>query len=234
MSDPNGKQRGMDPAIFAKATAELPILRNFMDFVNRQVGVYCDSLSSFNGNKVRVERQIPRVQRPAGRRIEQGRPVIVWVSVEDPTSPDVIHHRTIRTDEYVAANSEAGFNEQQVCWSIIVFVFAYWDEEIRPQIARVRGVRPNDVMIDELGDLRILRKSIVHDGGHLSAAEHAKLNIMSGLCRPNARITFTHDQMHKLFIHVKQGIGRLILEYAGGLPGAPQATEITSIAIQNP
>lgn len=57
---------------------------------------------------------------------------------------------------------------------------------------------------------------------------------MSGLWCPDAKITFTHDQMHKLFVHVKQGIGRLILRYTGGLPGAPQATEITSIAIQNP
>jgi hypothetical protein len=203
MSDPDGKQRGMDLTIFEKATAELPILRNFMDFVNHQVGVYCDSLSSLNGNKVRIERQIPRVQRPAGRRIEQGHPVIVWVSVEDPTSPDVIHHRTIRADEYVAANSEAGFNEQQVCWSIIVFVFAYWDEEIRPQIARVRGVKPNDVMIDELGDLRILRKSIVHDGGNLSAAEHAKLNVMSGLCRPRAA-AFRDEQFCSNFQNVEE------------------------------
>jgi hypothetical protein len=58
---PGGKQRGIDPPTFAKATAELPILRNFMDLINRQVGVYCDALSSFNGNKVRVERQIPRL-----------------------------------------------------------------------------------------------------------------------------------------------------------------------------
>ncbi len=224
----------MDHAAFEKAKAELPILRSFIDFVNRQVGVYCDCLSSFRGNKVRVERQIPRVQRPAGRRIEQGRPVIVWASVEDLASPDVIHHRTIRADEFVAANAEAGFNEQQVCWSIIVFTFAYWDEEIRPQIARVRGVKPNDVMIDELGDLRTLRRSIVHDGGHLSAAEHAKLKVMSGLCGPDARITFTHDEMHKLFVHVKQGIGRLILEYTGNLPGAPKASEIAGIAIENP
>ena len=81
----------MDAAAFEKAKAELPILRRFIDFVNREVGVNCDALASFNGNKVRIERQIPRAQRPTGRRIEEGRPVIVWASVEDPASPDVIH-----------------------------------------------------------------------------------------------------------------------------------------------
>lgn len=220
----------MGPATFEKAKAELPILRRFIDFVNRQIGVYCDALASFNGNEVRIERQIPRVQRPAGRRIEEGRPVIVSASVDDPASPDVIHHRTVRADEFVAANAEAGFNEQQVCWAIIVFTFACWDQEIRPQIARVRGVTPNEVMIDELGDLRTLRKSIVHEGGHLSGIEHAKLNVMSNLCKPDAPIRFTHNEMHKLFVHVKQGIGRLILEYIARCSGP---SEIVGIGIEN-
>jgi len=219
---------------FEKAKAELPFLRAFIDFVNRQVGVYCDCLASFDGNKVRIERQIPRVQRPAGRRIENGRPVVVYVSVEDLASPDVIHHRLIRADEFISANSEAGFNEQQLCWSIIVFMFAYWDEEIRPAIAKVRGVKPNDVMLDELGDLRILRKSIIHDGGTISAAEYSKLKIMTSLCRPNEKIVLTHDQMHQVFVFVKQAIGRLVLQYTGHLTGAPDANEIVGVAIQNP
>ena len=44
-----------------KALAELEVLRGFIDFVNRQIGVYCDCLSSFQGNKVRIERQVARV-----------------------------------------------------------------------------------------------------------------------------------------------------------------------------
>lgn len=86
-----------------KAKAELPFLRAFIDFVNQQVGVYCDCLASLDGNKVRIERQIPRVQHLSGRRIESGRPVIVGVSVEDLASPDVIHHRIIRADKFISA-----------------------------------------------------------------------------------------------------------------------------------
>jgi hypothetical protein len=217
-----------------KALAELTILRGFIDFVNRQVGVYCDCLAGFEGNKVRIERQIPRVQHPVSRRIENGQPVIVWASVEDPARPDILHHRIIRADEFVNSNSEAGFNEQQVCWSIIVFLFAYWDEEIRPQIARVRGVATNDVKIDAFGDLRLMRKSVIHNGGVVSATDHAKLKVMGELCGPDCAIALTHDQMHKLFVFIKQAIAALILEYTGHLPGAPSAGELVDIAIQNP
>jgi hypothetical protein len=216
-----------------KATAELPILRNFIDFVNQQVGVYSDCLSGFQGNKVRIERQKARVQRASRTGVENGRPVIVCTSVEDPSSPDVIHHRIIRADDFIAVNAEAGFNEQQTCRAIIVFLFAHWDEEIRPRIAEVRGVKSDDVKLDELGDLRILRKNIVHNGGLLPASEYAKLKVMKNLVKPDAPITFSHDQMHKVFVHVKQAIGTLILKYTGGLPGAPIASELAGIAIQN-
>lgn len=60
----------MDPATFEKAKAELRILRRFIDFVNRQVGVYCDALASFNGNKVRPHQagHRPTYSRLHGRR----------------------------------------------------------------------------------------------------------------------------------------------------------------------
>jgi len=215
-----------------KALAELDVLRGFIDFVNRQVGVYCDCLSSFYGNKVRMERQVARVTRPASCHIENGQPVITWASVEDPTHPDVIHHRIVRADEFIAINSEAGFNEQQVCWSIIVFVFAYWDEEIRPAIAKIRGVKTDEVQVDALGDLRILRKSIIHNGGVLKFADHAKLKVLSGVCKPEAKIVLTHDAMHKIFIAIKSAIAEIILEYTSHLPGAPRADEIIDIAVQ--
>lgn len=217
---------------FEKAKAELPILHSFTDFINSQVGVYCDSLSSFNGNKVRVERQIARVNRQFDRVIKNGQPVITWVSVEDPTYPDIIHHRIIKEDEFIKVNSEAGFNEQQTCWSIIVFIFAKWDEEIRPQIAKIRNVNTNEIKLNEFGDLRILRMNIIHERGFLSKNEFSKLTIMKDIATQDAIIRFNHDQMYKLFRYLNQGIARLILEYTGDLPGAPKASEIVSVAIQ--
>ena len=169
-----------------------------------------------------MERQVARVNRPTSSRIEDGTPVIVYTSVEDPSSPEVIHHRIIRTDEFITMNSEASFNEQQVCWAIIVFIFEYWDGEIRSQIAKIRGVSKDDIKLDELGDLRILRQSIIHHGGVIAAAEHRKLKTIASLFNPNSKISPTHDQMHKIFVAVKQAIGRLILTYTGDLSGAPK------------
>ena len=166
-------------------------------------------------------------------RSENGQVIIMRASLEDPALPDVIHQRVIRADEFITANSEAGFNEQQVCWSIIVFIFAYWDEKIRPEIATIRGVEKDEVKINVFGDLRVLRRMIVHNGGVLGAADHAKLKVLNGICQADAKISLTHDQMHKIFVAIKSAIGSLILEYTANLPGAPKPEDIVDIAVQN-
>ncbi|SRR6266566_1660731 len=221
------KPRNMCHMDTTRVHAELNLLRDFIDFVNRQVGVYCDCVSGFQGNKVRIERQAARINRPVSKRIENGRPVIVWASVEDPTQPDVLHHRITRMDEFIDVNSEGRFNEQQVCWAIVVFIFAYWDEELRPQIAKTRGVQPNNVQVDALGDLRILRKSIVHNGGVITASDHRKLTVLSGICKPDSKLSLTHADMHAVFVAIKNAIGRLILVYTGHLAGTPKPDPLT-------
>jgi hypothetical protein len=217
---------------FQKATAELDVLRGFIDFVNNQVGVYMDCLSGFEGNQVRIHRQVARVQRRTGQRIENGQPVMMYASIEDPRLPDVIHHRIIRSDNFISVNAERGFNEQQVCWSIIVFMFAFWDEQVRPQIAQIRGVEPGKVTVDALGDLRLIRNSIIHNKGVISASDRGKLKKMKELVIAEERVSLSHDQMHKLFVLIKQAIGAIILEYTGHLPGAPNPSEIVGVAIQ--
>jgi hypothetical protein len=215
------------------AKAELPILREFIDFLNRQVGVYCDCLAGFEGNRVRIERQIPIAHRRSGTRVDNGETVIVYVSVEDPTRPDAVHHRIIRADHFIAANTQAGFNEQQMCRAIIVFIFAHWDEDIRPRLATVRGVNADEIQVNAFGDMRLLRHDIIHNSGILREKTHAKLKALSHIFKPGV-ISPSHDDMHKLFIAMKSAVAALILHHTGHLPGAPSAEEIVDIAIQNP
>lgn len=211
----------------------LEALREFIDFVNHQVGVYMDALAGFAGNKARIEFQVARVLRKSQqRKDDDGINVVVWSSFEDPGSPDVIHNRITRATDYIAYNSVAGFNEQQHVRAIIVMLFSFWDEEIRPRLARGKNLDSHDIKVDALGDLRILRHAIIHNKGILSVGAHTKLKVMKGVFIPNSAIIVSHDQMHKMFVFVKQGIAALILEHTGQRPGSPQISEIADLAIQ--
>ncbi|MGY3493921.1 hypothetical protein ACVW1B_003340 [Bradyrhizobium sp. USDA 4502] len=56
---------------------------------------------------------------------------------------------------------------------------------------------------------------------------------MTDMAQPEKPLTFNHDQMHALLVHVKRAIGRLILEHTRHLPVVPDADSIVGIAISN-
>jgi hypothetical protein len=217
---------------FVQATAELPILRQFIDFLNSQAGVYMDCLTSFKGNRVRIELQAARVLKRSPAKRRDG--AVMWTSLEDPSQPDIIHQRIIRTPDYVKANANDGFNEQQICWSLIVFIFAFWDEEVRPRIARNRNVQPGDIKINVFGDLRLLRNAIVHNAGTLKQTDFDRLKILQSYCAADQKLTLTHRQMRSLFDDLHRGVASIAFDYAGKFPGAPDLSEIKGIAISGP
>ncbi len=212
----------------------LATLREFVDFINRQVGVYMDAVAGFEGNKVRIERQAARIRRREwkGRDVD-GANIVVSTSLEDPGRPDVILNRISSASGYVADNSERGHNQQQQARAIIVFMFAFWDEEIRPRLARAKNLQsPNEIVVDAMGDLRLLRRAVIHNKGHLTNALHGRLKVLQDLFEADVDIRISHDDMHQIFVRSKQGIAGLILDHVGKRPGAPDASEVKDVAIQ--
>lgn len=212
----------------------LDALREFIDFVNQQVGVYLDALAGFSGNRTRIAFQTARVRQrfSRGKNID-GANVIVSSSLEDSSRPDVILNRISRAEDYIAHNSEAGFNEQQQARAIIVFMFAYWDEEIRPRLARAKQLSsPNEIRVDTLGDLRLLRRAIIHSGGRLTASLYSRLKVMQDLFTSDDEICMSHETMHQIFVRVKRDVGQLIVEHVGPRPGSPNVSNVKDVAIQ--
>ena len=113
------------------------VVRDFIDFVNMQVGAYMDALAGYAGHYTRVERQVHRVMRPKKVTTDEaGRKVVVAASYEDPSKPDIVLNRIVRASDYLAANAKGGSNEQQHARAIMIFIFTYWELEIRPRLAK--------------------------------------------------------------------------------------------------
>jgi hypothetical protein len=209
------------------------VIREYIDFVNRQVGVYMDALAGFAGHHTRVERQIHRVNRPTSSRIDStGQSLVVWTSYEDPTKPDVIHNRIIRASEYIAANSQGGSNEQQHSQAVLVFIFTYWEGEIRPRLAAIKGVGLEEIRSDIMGDLRALRHTILHTKGIMRPEKHRGLKKLSGMFVVDQPVHVSYENMHQIFILIKQDCGRMLFEWLGVKDGPIQPGEIVDFAIQ--
>ncbi len=209
------------------------IIRQYIDFINRQVGVYMDALAGFAGHYTRVERQIHRVSRPVNSGIDSnGQRVVVWASYEDPTKPDVIHNRIIRASDYIEANSEGGSNAQQLSQAVLVFLFTYWEEEIRPRLAALKNVKLQEIQSDIMGDLRILRNVILHSKGIIRSDKHKKLKKISDMFVVDQPVHISYESMHKMFILIKQDCARMLYEWLGINDAPTQPEDIVDLAIQ--
>ena len=209
------------------------VIREYIDFVNRQVGVYMDALAGFAGHHSRVERQLHRISRPVNSRIDNtGQHAVVWASYEDPTKPDVIHNRIIRASDYIAANSEGGSNAQQHSQAVLVFLFTYWEDEIRPRLAALKSVELQEISSDIMGDMRILRNVILHSKGIIRSEKHKELKKLSDMFIVDQPVHVSYEGMHRIFVLIKQDCARMLFEWLGVNDAPIQPEEMVDLAIQ--
>lgn len=209
------------------------VIRDFIEIVNQQVVAYMDALAGFAGHHARVELQVHRANRPTAARVDStGTPVIVWASYEDPSKPDIVHNRIIRASDYLAANAPGGTNEQQHARAIIVFLFTYWEDEIRPRLATASGVTPNEIRADVMGDLRILRNVILHSKSIMRSDKQTSLKTMGALFAVDGPLLLSYETMHRIFVLVKQDCARLLFGWLGITDSPIQPEEMLDLAIQ--
>lgn len=209
------------------------IIRDYIDFVNAQVGVYMDALAGFAGHRTRVERQVHRVNRPTEKKKDKdGNNIVVWASYEDSTQPDIIHNRIIRAEDYIQANSPLGSNERQHSQAILVFLFIYWEDEIRPRLAASIKKETKDIRSDIMGDLRVLRNVILHSKGVLRPDKHKELKKLSSMFAADEPVHPSYDDMHKIFVFIKQDCAKMLFEYLGTEPLGFTHEDLVDVAIQ--
>jgi hypothetical protein len=210
------------------------IIREYIDFVNQQVGVYMDAIAGFAGHYARVERQVCRVMRKSKLKNSDEQPV-VWASYEDPSKPDIIHNRIIRSNEYLSSNSVDGSNTQQHSQAILVFLFTYWDYEIRPRLAKSMNIAVNGIESDIMGDLRIIRNVILHSKGIIRHDKHKGLKLLGDMFAVDQPVYISYYNIHKIFILIKQDCARLLFEWLG-IRNSPnlKPEEFVDVALQMP
>ena len=209
------------------------VMQEFIAFVNQQVGAYIDALAGFAGHHARVELQVHREQRPVRTGVDAtGMPLIVCASYEDPSKPGVIHNRIVRTSDYLAANAVGGSNEEQHARAILVFIFTFWEDEIRPRLAAARGVELNEVTADSLGDLRVIRNVILHAKGVVRADKFADLRRFQLLFAVDAPVRLSCESMQVIFEGLKQDCAKLLFEWIGVSDAPIDVSRIRDLAIQ--
>lgn len=130
----------------------------------------------------------------------------VFIGAEDPTKRGAT--ATIDKAELQKMVAPDGYFADTLAESILVSIYAKWDEYFRPRFATSVGAKLGEVRCDLLGDLRHIRNCIVHANSVITN-EHAKLRSLAWSLAPGPLVVtgsmFTQfiEQTHGLTVEVQ-------------------------------
>ena len=83
-----------------------------------------------------------------------------------------------------------------------------------------------------MGDLRILRNVILHTKGIIRLDKHKELKKLTDMFVVDQPVHITYENMHKIFILIKQDCARMLFEWLGVKNAPIQPEDIVDLAIQ--
>jgi len=180
----------------------------FEDVVTSIYGVYLMSIQGFH---LLVE-ELMKIQHMTINRLKSAHPE--RASIEyldatpyifgkgDPNLPNSIELYRCTQGEYKERNSEKGINSRFVGNMCIIAIYQYWEDYFRQKIANLlKRTGKNELTSDIMGDLKILRHSIIHHRGiALREVENCKL---LRWFKEGDYIFIDKDMMQYVVFHVK-------------------------------
>ncbi|MFR2840745.1 MAG: hypothetical protein ACLTBU_16895 [Zhenhengia sp.] len=104
-------------------------------------------------------------------------------------------------------NSEGGDNFRFIGNMSLISIYQYWEDYYRGKIAQQKGIEKNKLLSDIMGDIRYIRRSIIHHQGiALSDVEKCKLLKWYSV---NDEIYISQDQLEEIISHIFDMLDKL-------------------------
>ncbi len=158
-------------------------IAEFEDVVTSIYGVYLMSTQGFHS----LSKELTNIQLTTINQFRSTHPELASIeyldSTEyifgkgDPNLPTSIKLYRCTQGEYKERNSEKGINFRFIGNMCVIAIYQYWEDYFRQQIANLLNkTNKNELASDIMGDLKILRHSIIHHRSiALKEVENCKL-----------------------------------------------------------
>ncbi len=153
------------------------VLNEYLDVVDDLHGSYLDAVTGFAAlvdeyDDARQRMQAWRPEMPA--EAFDGAPMRYATGRPGRPQSRVVH--TCTQGEYRQRNAPGGRNHVVIGQMCLAQIYGYWEDCYRARLAEAAGIPKNDVKLDIMNDLRLLRHSITHHRGiALKKVEDCKL-----------------------------------------------------------
>lgn len=181
------------------------IIQEYLAVVDSIHGAYLDAITGFfslveeyDAAKAEMLRQRPDIPAEAfdGAALNYG--------TGHPRQPAsrVVHSCT--QGEYRQRNAEGGRNHKVMGQLCLAQMFGFWEDCYRDRLAGECGIKRNDVKLDIMGDLRLLRNSIIHHRG-IAKKEIEKCKLLNWF-REGEEIVLTPQHFEQVVAKLREDL----------------------------
>jgi hypothetical protein len=182
----------------------------FEQIVDYIYGVYLDATTGFKQLLIWFEKN----QGKALEMLKDSHPELANIdyldSVEmiygngNPNDPSSIVLHRCTQKEYKERNTEKGVNYKFIGNVVLVSLYQYWEDHYRSNVAKSLGLKQNELKAPIMGDLRILRTSIVHHAG-VALKDIKKCELLKWY-KEGDEIFIDTEKFDQIIFHVKSMI----------------------------
>lgn len=125
----------------------------------------------------------------------------------DPNTPEAVELHRCTQKEYKDRNKADGANFQFLGNMALVSLYQYWEDFHRGQAASKLGIKKNDLKAPVMGDLRLIRISILHHAG-IALKEVEKCELLTWY-KEHDSIFIDKTKFEDVVFHVKNMLNEL-------------------------
>ncbi|MFZ3165997.1 MAG: tetratricopeptide repeat protein [Candidatus Methanoperedens sp.] len=135
----------------------------FLEILDNIYGVYLDGTEGFSLVRNKIIEGQKNTNKIIGMSIEDLDNAFFTYGKGDPRNSDSYNLHKCTQGKLKKRNEKDGDNDSIIANLCIVLIYQYWEDHYREQIAKELGhSNKNDLESDIMGDLRLLRISIIH------------------------------------------------------------------------
>ena len=178
------------------------VFQEFNKIVDAIYGIYLDATTGFHLLKKYIDNSQKHSRRKMKVEQEYLDSLPFFYGEGDPNvSKDPPLHKCTQ-GELKQRNSENGENFVFIGNMALVSLYQYWEDSFRQKIAESLGISKDIIKCDIMGDVRLIRRSIIHNKG-VALPEINKCKLLKWF-NPDDRIYIDKEKFKSIVSHVKQ------------------------------
>lgn len=210
----------------ARGRGDSPSMSNLFDLIDEfdqvlddAVGLYLDSQAGLMRYGAFIEEMLEKSVRESGFTAEYLDDRSLTYGEGDPSDPSALALHSVTHRALKARNAfPGGKNHVLLGQRFIVDIYTFWEDEYRSKIAAALGRDRKTITSDILGDIRLLRISIIHHRG-VAKPEVERCKILKWF-KEGDRIDISGDDKFKLIVsEIRRWLETFGAEVTGTSPG---------------